>query len=285
MQKYLMASTSSNYPHVSNAETNMRQEEPYFDAEIQRDEMDSELYNAVKDGDIAFIRERAQDINYSSFLFGTRPNLDTILHVAASSGNEEVVKVIIVWCLKLLMAKNSTGDLALHVAVRAGHLPIVKILVLFFQQLEYGCSSEIQPLQLENNEGHGPLHLALINKYQEVDLEMKTKYNEVATFLIETDPKMFLYSCWDNELKCPLAIAARANDTELKMLIANKVIEVEYSDEQYLQDFEDANETKLPGDFLLYLPNTKISISCCLNIYKIRFSYFVNGMNGRCVIQ
>ena len=181
--------------------------------------MNPELFKALKGGNIAFI-EKARDME-SSQLFDTSPKLNTILHVAASSGHEKVVKVILETkgCQQLVMRKNSAGDLALHVAASAGHLPIVKLLLsASYQHLEESkCSFE--PLKEQNKRGNTPLHLALINKYQEVTF--KTKYNEVARFLVETEPVVTCSSI-NKENKSPLYMAAEAGDVELLEIMLNK---------------------------------------------------------------
>ncbi|XP_050289774.1 protein ACCELERATED CELL DEATH 6-like [Quercus robur] len=181
--------------------------------------MNPELFKALKGGNIAFI-EKARDME-SCHLFDTSPKLNTILHVAASSGHEKVVKVILETkgCQQLVMRKNSAGDLALHVAASAGHLPIVKLLLsASYQHLEESqCSFE--PLKERNKRGNTPLHLALINKYQEVTF--KTKYNEVARFLVETQPVVTCSSI-NKENKSPLYMAAEAGDVELLEIMLNK---------------------------------------------------------------
>lgn len=181
--------------------------------------MNPELFKALRGGNIAFI-EKARDME-SSHLFDTSPKLNTILHVAASSGHEKVVKVILETkgCQQLVMRKNSAGDLALHVAASAGHLPIVKLLLsASYQHLEES-QCRFEPLKEQNKRGNTPLHLALINKYQEVTF--KTKYNEVARFLVETEPVVTCSSI-NKENKSPLYMAAEAGDVELLEIMLNK---------------------------------------------------------------
>ena len=197
-----------------------------FDDEFDDDDefftatnMNPELFKALKGGNIAFI-EKARDME-SCHLFDTSPKLNTILHVAASSGHEKVVKMILETkgCQQLVMRMNSAGDLALHVAASAGHLPIVKLLLsASYQHLEESkCSFE--PLKEQNKRGNTPLHLALINKYQEVTF--KTKYNEVTRFLVETEPVVTCSSI-NKENKSPLYMAAEAGDVELLEIMLNK---------------------------------------------------------------
>ncbi|XP_050282758.1 protein ACCELERATED CELL DEATH 6-like isoform X2 [Quercus robur] len=103
---------------------------------------------------------------------------DLPLHVAVNAGHLPVVQQLLKssdQCEELLTAKNSSGDLPLHVAVNAGHLPIVK-------QLLKSSSCSCKLLKEENKEGKTPLHLALIKKC----IRSEYKYIEVAKLLIET---------------------------------------------------------------------------------------------------
>ncbi|KAK7830122.1 hypothetical protein CFP56_028557 [Quercus suber] len=75
-------------------------------------------------------------------------------------------------------------------------------------------------LGIQNNEGNTALHLALINKYREVDLVLKTKYSEIASFLVETNPKVSY--CPNEEHKSPLYMAAEAGDAEMVKFMIEK---------------------------------------------------------------
>ena len=188
--------------------------------------MNPELYKAVKGGNIAYIQEIVRDME-CSLLLETSPKLNTILHVAASSGHDELVKVILQTkgCQELVRKKNSTDNLALHVAASVGHLPIVKLLLSSYQQLEESrCFGQLRE---QNKEGNTPLHVALINKYQNVDLKMKRKYHEVASFLVEMDPEVSHFQV-NEENKSPLYMVAEAGDVELLKLMMNKLTRLLY---------------------------------------------------------
>lgn len=181
--------------------------------------MNPELLKAVKGGDIAFIKDKARDLECSSLL-ETSPKLNTILHVATSSGHEELVKVILETkrCEELVTRMNSTDNLALHVAASVGHLPLVKLLLSSYKQPEESRDSFGQ-LRTKNKEGNTPLHMALIKKYEEVAL--KSKYSEVASFLVEKDPEGSIFLI-NKEDKSPLYLVAEAGDAELLKLIMDK---------------------------------------------------------------
>ncbi|GMY34708.1 protein ACCELERATED CELL DEATH 6-like isoform X2 [Fagus crenata] len=138
--------------------------------------MNPELYKAVKGGKIEYIQESAGDVE-RSILLETSPKLNTILHVAASSGHDQ-----------LLELEDST----------------------------------VGQLWKQNKEGNTPLHLALINKYRKVALKTKYRYHELASFLVEKDPKVSTYFRINKEGKSPLYLAAEAGDAELVNLMIKK---------------------------------------------------------------
>ena len=139
-----------------------------------------ERYKAGKDWDFAFILEKLRDTE-CSLLLERFFDSNTLLHVAASLGHDQIVKAILSkqQCQELLTAKNSSGDLPLHVAVNAGHLPIVQ------QMVNSNVDAACKLLKEKNKEGITPLHLALIRK----DTSGEDKYTDVAKFLIDTGSK------------------------------------------------------------------------------------------------
>ena len=70
------------------------------------------LYKVVKGGDIAFIQERARDME-SSLLLETSPKSNTILHAAASFGHDKLVQAIlkIQRCQQLVVARTPPATL------------------------------------------------------------------------------------------------------------------------------------------------------------------------------
>ena len=136
---------------------------------------------ADKAWDLAFILEKLRVTEYSLLRETRFFNSDTLLHVAASFGHDQIVEAILSkqHCQELLTAKNSSGDLPLHVAVNAGHLPIVQLLVN--SNVDVACKL----LKEENKEGITPLHLALIKRNTPWE-DNEGNYADVAEFLIET---------------------------------------------------------------------------------------------------
>ncbi|GKU91822.1 hypothetical protein SLEP1_g5637 [Rubroshorea leprosula] len=88
---------------------------------------------------------------------------ETILHIAARHGHDEIVRVLLTEdeeardngqavnrSQRLLEVKNAVGDTALHEAARYTHFPVVKILVDQDCSYQYGL----------NNDGETPLYIA-----------------------------------------------------------------------------------------------------------------------------
>ena len=139
------------------------------------------------------------------------------------------------------MAQNSYGDLPLHVAANTGHLSIVRYLFPFsyaYQEqlksenpessddtsaVESSIQQQLNDLTsepLKNNKGNTPLHLALIRKYEEVDVNLKSKYAEVAEFLMKRNPRVCY--CGNYAGMSPKGMAEDAEDADLLKRISCK---------------------------------------------------------------
>jgi ankyrin repeat protein len=230
--------------------------------------MHPELYMAAKRGNTDFIKKKAEeDMERRSLAFQESPKSNTILHIAASSGHDQLVEAILESHYELALRKNYAGDLALHVATSAGHLPIVKKL----------ASAEL--LQVKNNEGNTPLHLALINKYKEVvdrNLVLKNKYREIADFLVETEPEVSYYL--NAEHKSPLYMAAEAGDAVLVQLMIEKASRSEPFEESKSIVHAAITGKNMGIEFLL-ATSVYFNFKLCpniINMFLFIFIYFVN---------
>ena len=153
-RKSLMASTSKEkeVSSVPKEDGSIAEMKTQHDDAMQED---PESYKAVKDWDIDFILQKLRETNCSQLLEKFFDS-NTLLHVAARLGNDQIVEAIlsIQQCQELLMAKNSSGSLPLHVAANAGHLSIVQHLV----NPSRPYSQEL--LMAQNSNGDLPLHVA-----------------------------------------------------------------------------------------------------------------------------
>ena len=189
--------------------------------------MKGELYEAVKRQKFTRIQKLIeQDLEHSAvFLSDKTPELNTILHVAAASSddNHQFVQEILRLqpCQEFFMKKNSNGDLPLHVAASAGNMKIVELLVKWSsEQLKDHC--DCVPLEEKNMKENTPLHLTLIKKFQVGrNSALKAKYNKLAKFLVEKCPEVSYYP--NKERKSPLYMAAEAGDAELVKLMISTV--------------------------------------------------------------
>ncbi|AES99856.2 putative ankyrin repeat-containing domain, PGG domain, protein accelerated cell death 6 [Medicago truncatula] len=64
------------------------------------------------------------------------PTKNTVLHIAASYGNNDIVNLVIEHSPKLLFTFNKNNDSPLHVAARGGHISTVKTLLASYTNIE-----------------------------------------------------------------------------------------------------------------------------------------------------
>ncbi|KAF3946607.1 hypothetical protein CMV_027146 [Castanea mollissima] len=189
---------------------------------------DLPLHVAANAGHLSIVQHLVDSHLYQELLMVKNSNGDLPLHVAANAGHLSIVQHLIEssdsshQCQQeLLTARNSSGHHPLHVAANAGHLYVVEHLLNSSHQAQNSKVNVASKLLTgKNNEGNTPLHLALIKKYEHVDKKLKSKYNEVAKLLIETDPIVFNYR--NEAQKYPYSMAIEAEDKELLKLMKHK---------------------------------------------------------------
>ncbi|XP_039155546.1 protein ACCELERATED CELL DEATH 6 [Eucalyptus grandis] len=120
--------------------------------------MDRELYEATKEGDVEKFIDALEKVSKLRKLalwqiFGqVTPSGNSLLHVAASSGNDEVMELILIDFPDLVTWKNASMDTPLHLAVQDRRFNATEKL------LRLGTASEI--IYWENNDSKSPLYLA-----------------------------------------------------------------------------------------------------------------------------
>ncbi|KAF8063891.1 hypothetical protein N665_1178s0006 [Sinapis alba] len=121
---------------------------------------------------------------------------DSVLHLAATWGNLELVKIFVSKCPSLLLYSNSKDQLPLHVAAHAGQLTVVKALVATVKIVSAGLSGEeekrLNLYVVKDKDGNTPLHLALKGGHGSTAICL-VKANRRASFLADNDGISPLY--------------------------------------------------------------------------------------------
>ncbi|KAI6672969.1 hypothetical protein NL676_000875 [Syzygium grande] len=123
--------------------------------------MNRDLYEATKEGDVEKFVDALEKVSESrelalSLIFDqVTPSGNSLLHVAASSGRDDVVKLILVHFPNLVTRKNSSDDTPLHVAVQDGRLDATRELI------SRRRDSDI--IYWKNKDSKSPLYLAVEN--------------------------------------------------------------------------------------------------------------------------
>ncbi|RDX98012.1 Protein ACCELERATED CELL DEATH 6, partial [Mucuna pruriens] len=153
---------------------------PITHGEKDNIELLGEVYHLVQGGALT------QDF---SILTQTRTPVlgNTMLHIAARYGRNEIVDRVANQAPKLLFMRNKNNDTALHVAARAGHIPTVKKLLEAYNNFQrpeivkewaefmhwnqsHGFNEEnyvsglIDLMKLKNEQGNNVLHEAMMSK-------------------------------------------------------------------------------------------------------------------------
>ncbi|XP_027343020.1 protein ACCELERATED CELL DEATH 6-like [Abrus precatorius] len=122
------------------------------------------------------------------------PLCNNMLHIAASLGNDELVKKVIPKAPHLLTEENFNGDTALHVAAKCGHFPVLESLIFGHFKI---FQEALDKILIKNKLGNTFFHEAIINGDEEELLSLLSHFNEVskrATLLeINNEKKSGLY--------------------------------------------------------------------------------------------
>lgn len=173
--------------------------------------MDLELYWAAARNDVdGFINvlERVsteKELSLSAILESVSPLGNTLLHVAASFGNEETARLIAYHYPSLLLKQNTKGNTALHIAAKSGEKMIASSLIHLGRDDDASDKEEnaremitcdAMLLRVRNEDGNTALHEALINRHE-----------WMAVYLTGDNEEMLLEN---NEGKSSLYLAAEA---------------------------------------------------------------------------
>nr|TKS11531.1 hypothetical protein D5086_0000072640 [Populus alba] len=126
---------------------------------------------------------------------------NSLLHVAASHGSEDVIQLLCHHFPLLITRKNFLGDNALHLAARAGRFATIQNLVKHVK-IHHRTLELASLLRMKNNKGNTPLHDAVIKGCR-----------EVACFLVNEDLEVSYHK--NKEDKSPLYLAVESCDGEM----------------------------------------------------------------------
>ncbi|KAF8007965.1 hypothetical protein BT93_K1834 [Corymbia citriodora subsp. variegata] len=128
--------------------------------------MDPELYEATKSGDadkfidaleaVSELRKLALSQIFDQFT----PSGNSLLHVAASSGKEDVMELILFHFPDLVAWKNSSDDTPLHVAIQDGRLNATRMLI--------PLRTDLDIMYWKNKDSKSPLYLAAETGHLEI---------------------------------------------------------------------------------------------------------------------
>ncbi|KAK0588517.1 hypothetical protein LWI29_001956 [Acer saccharum] len=143
------------------------------------------------------------------------PSGNSLLHVASSSGHEEMTELIARNFPFLITKQNYEGNTALHLAVRAHKLNTVRKLVILSKQNPNTSTDTL--LTMKNDDGNTALHevlFALHASKKNVDT-----FVDLACYLVFIDPNV---SCQQNNAgKSPLCMAVESGNKDILEYILN----------------------------------------------------------------
>ncbi|KAL5823278.1 hypothetical protein ACOSQ4_021178 [Xanthoceras sorbifolium] len=179
--------------------------------------MEPSHFEAALEGDInkfPFCDIGREDL--SEIFIQVSPSGNSLLHVASSSGHQDMTQLIARNFPFLIAKKNSEGNTALHLAVRAQKLNTVRILVDLAQQIPNTTSTETL-LTMKNDEGSTALHEALLAvpaSKKNVNILV-----DVVCYLVLKDPNVTCHQ--NNAGKTPLCMAIESGNKDILDYILN----------------------------------------------------------------
>ncbi|KAL2330974.1 hypothetical protein Fmac_018555 [Flemingia macrophylla] len=201
-----------------------------------------------------------------SFLRQESPMGNTLLHVAAEYGNENLVENIISIRRELVHAENKKGDTPLHVAARGGHVSILRKLLVqclsFFPYSQYPVEA-LDLILVRNKLGNTFFHEALLNgckdvtgmlRSQETPFEdgFKEFIERAALFCINNEDKSVLYLAIERGYKEFVLDALFPSTSKITVLRY-----ISYYPFQFLTWLTEKDETKDMSDILAKILRTK----------------------------
>ena len=145
--------------------------------------MDAELFNSAISGN---------EISFASNPKQLTVGGNSVLHVAAKSGNVHIMEKVLDRQPPLLHETNSKGNTALHITARLGHSDATKLLITFAKGQEVETKMEL--VRMQNLEQNTALHEAI-----------RCDHYNIVELLIQEDPGLTLIT--NNAGESPLFLA------------------------------------------------------------------------------
>ncbi|CAL0333867.1 unnamed protein product [Lupinus luteus] len=167
--------------------------------------MNIELYEAVENGDVDRFVEILEQVStrkgqsLSTIFDQVTPSGDSLLHVAANLGKEQIAELISHHFPELLTRRNINGDTALHVAARSKKYDIIKVILSQYREVE-------EIVGLRNEQGDTALHEAVNSRHLGVVSEVLLAHKSVA-------------HCLNKSGKSPLYLSVLTGDVEIIALL------------------------------------------------------------------
>ncbi|XP_047336140.1 protein ACCELERATED CELL DEATH 6-like [Impatiens glandulifera] len=153
------------------------------------DKMDPAIYKAVTCGDFDGFSRAIQDLR-GCLLMQVSPQGNTVLHLAARSGHDNIIQPILDNFHDLVKVKNRRGDLAIHLAARSGHLSSVDLLSCTENPVR--CREFEGLLMEQNGEKNTALHIAVMEGHKSI-AQVLTEANQGAVICVNKEGKTPLY--------------------------------------------------------------------------------------------
>ncbi|XP_062085303.1 ankyrin repeat-containing protein At5g02620-like [Humulus lupulus] len=142
--------------------------------------MDPELYNAAIYGS-SELSEKLTEEGSNIYLGQVTSQNNTILHVAAKSGQRKLAEDVLYSNSLLLYETNTKGNTALHIAARLGHLEMVRLIVN--KAKEQDLEADRSLLRMTNSKGDTALHEAVRNDHYEVAILIIDEDRDLTCFV------------------------------------------------------------------------------------------------------
>ncbi|GAB4854134.1 hypothetical protein Ancab_022716 [Ancistrocladus abbreviatus] len=173
--------------------------------------IDAKLYRCLIDGDVTGFQQAVSGNRLSDFFC---PGDNTVLHIAAGAGQEELISFILSENKHLLTFRNSRGDLAFHVAARTGQLQSLISLAHWELHVDNSSSTchkdEEQKQQEENQVAISKDIMGEVNKEENTALHIALENHQelMAWYLVYKYPEASY--CLNAEKISPLYLAIKA---------------------------------------------------------------------------